>query len=165
MNYTKEVLYKSIRTGTYYKTPEEAEKSGLCSCGNEKKRHRIYCDNCEAVKQQEAANYEFKKFKNKSVKIWDDTVKMVYDENTDIWFHDGVEVTEHYSNEKLNVSDARLVEGVPNYLHEIETDIYEGDIHDEFNFSDKLLEALENLNEVAGKIIGCYLPEGCRIEL
>ena len=59
----------------------------------------------------------------------------------------------------------RLVEGVPNYLSEIETDIYEEDIHDEFEFSDKLLEALENLNEVAGKIIGCYLPDGCRIEL
>ena len=167
MNYTEEILYKSKRTGIYYKTKEEAEKSGLCKCGNVKPKNRIYCDKCKLVKKQES---ELKKFKNKPIKNWDNTVKMCYDENTESWFHDKIEVTDYYFNEKLNIADVRLVEGIPKYLSEIETDVYEEDIYgediaDEFDFPHELIEALEKLNEIASKIIGCYVQGYYRIEL
>jgi hypothetical protein len=163
-NYTEETLYRSTRTATYYKTPEEAEKSGLCVCGKDKPKSRIYCDDCESVKEKEREEWELKKFHQRPVKEWDKDVKMVYDENTELWFDDPGILKDHYNYDNINIKDARLIEGAPNCLQNIDYDYYD-EIAEDFEFPPEFCEALDKLNEIASKTISHYIPGKYRIEI
>jgi len=166
MNYTKEILYKSKITGTYHKTPEAAESDGYCKCGSIKKtKNSIFCDKCQKEYDNKRADEQRDSFLKLIPQNWDDTVKVVYDENTDTWFNEEYEVLAHYNQEGLNIEDAMLIEGTPNYLSSIEYDYWNDDIAENFTIPAKLEKALCTLNEIAENTIGCYLPDGCRIEL
>lgn len=166
--YKELTVFKNLKSGKLYSTQELAEKDGLIcdKCkGIKEVRTNFYCDKCNKIDKEEKEKAIINRYNNRQFKEWDKNVVLVYDQNTDEWFQDPSHIEDHYEDERIPLEDARLIIGEPTYLDQLEEEHWLDEVHEEFEFSKEFKEALNNLNEICKKTIGCYMPGRFRTKI
>ena len=154
------ILYKNKTSGNFYYKHHDCinDISKLCDCGNIKKNYYSYCETCLKKNEDKRIEKQILSYSKLEYKEWDEESPL-YDENVNEWFNLKEDVINYYIENEYLIKDVRLRISEPNYLSTIETEYWQDNVHDEFDFEDmptKFDEALNKLNEICNKTIGCY---------
>jgi hypothetical protein len=106
-----------------------------CGCGNGiKSKGKIYCDFCEPEEPI------------KELPIWDEN-NPVYEKNIEKYFYDISEIEEYLDENECTLDDMNFCLCEPNYLYEIDENIWENILAEDYTLPKNVQEKINELNK------------------
>ena len=115
-----------------------------CSeCGEPVQKYYVVCEECREKKKRERYD-SFPKKKHEE--------GMLYSMLTNEYYHSIEYVEDDIDEYDLKLEDMMLLHTKPLVFHEIDTDVWEEDIPEDYEFTDEMHKIIEEFNEKLGKI-------------
>jgi hypothetical protein len=131
------------RTGSFFLTENSARYDGCthktCECGKPMKKYYLKCEDCRFISTQE----QYLKLEHKA---WDGTTPVcIY--GTDTYFFDEDAIGDYCYDNECESKDLMLVLCEPNYLSQIESDIWEDILPEDGDIPKALQDKMDELNK------------------
>lgn len=135
------------RNGLFYGDNKDSERGArysgcthrICKCGNQMEKRYTACAVCRE-------NAAVERHKKRERKEWDEN-RPAYSEACDRYFYSWDDIEDYLMDcEPCSKEDLRLIICQPVYLTQIDTDYWEGDLPEDGEVPDAVVEALNALN-------------------